>query len=77
MAKIPKYPRTLYKSPGTQKFVTKGVHYTYDSLVVNDDNEFDTALDMGYIDSFSDAIFHKPKFEKGLEEKDDALREGF
>lgn len=74
MAKTPKYPRTLYKSPGTQKLVSNRVVYTYDSLVVNDENEQDTAEGMGYIDSFNDAIFH-PK--KKVEETDDALREGF
>jgi len=60
MAKV-KYPRTLYKSPGTQKLVSNKVEYTYDSLVVNNEKEQDAGEDMGYIDSFEDAILHMPK----------------
>lgn len=60
-----KYPRTLYKADpnGTQRLTTGGVSYYYDSLVVNNEAEQDTAEDMGYIDSFHDALFHKPSVE--------------
>lgn len=76
-----KYPRTLYKSPGTQVLVSAKVKYTYDSLVVNNEKEQDTALDMGYIDSFEDAILHMPskvkpkvaKDEKALQEEEEGF----
>jgi hypothetical protein len=73
--KNPKYPRTLYKSPGTQVLVSKRVRYTYDSLIVNNETEQDAAEEMGYIDSFHDAIFppEKPKAKK----VEDGLQEGF
>lgn len=72
--KSSKYPRTLYKSPGTQTLVSNRVKYTYDSLIVNDEKEQETAEEMGYIDSFYDAIFPPvkptpaPRVKKGAED---------
>ena len=62
-----KYPRTLYKGhdAGTQKFVTNRTAYFYDSLLVNNEEEQKAAEEMGYVDSFHNALFGEvPKREK-------------
>jgi hypothetical protein len=59
MAKL-KFPRTLYKRDenGTQDFTNaKHRHIMYDSVIVHNEEEMDEAEDMGYIDSFHDALF--------------------
>lgn len=63
MAKTSKYPRTLYRSgpDGTRYLKTAGVTYYYDSVIVNDESEQDAAEEMGYIDSFKDALFDPPE----------------
>jgi hypothetical protein len=60
MAKGIKFPRSLYKSPGTRKLVSKRVTTTYDKLVVRNEKEYNAAMEMGYIDSFHDALFVAP-----------------
>lgn len=75
MAKSKRYPRTLYKRSNTGKmlFANKNHRIRYDTVIVEDDNEQQAAEDMGYIDGFSDALFHVNKNE----EQEDALPEEF
>lgn len=52
------YPRTLYKSPGSKKITIRGQRYTYDSVIVEDEEEALVAkTELGYIDGFADALF--------------------
>jgi hypothetical protein len=53
------FPRTLYRADedGTLEMVYKGVIHRYDSLLVNDMRELEAGEEMGYIDSYHDAIF--------------------
>lgn len=51
-----RYPRTLYKSGGTQTLVVRGVKYTYDSVIVyNEEEEAEAVKSLGYVDSFEEA----------------------
>ena len=54
-----KFPRTIYKGheDGTLYMVFKGVKHFYDELLVNDMEELEAGEEMGYIDSYHDAIF--------------------
>lgn len=66
-----KYPRTLYKKSETGKmsFTNKkhrGVRY--DTLIVESDEEKEEAINMGYVDSFEDALFYEPETEEQEEE---------
>lgn len=60
----PRYPRTLYKSPGNLKWAAKGIRKTYDSLIVDNEKEHAAAEELGYIDSFQDALFPPEEGEK-------------
>ena len=66
-----RFPRTIYKghADGTLYMVFKGVKHYYDELVVNDTVELEAGEEMGYIDSYHDAIFgiDEPKVDE-LEE---------
>lgn len=63
-----KFPRTLYRGDedgtGTQTFTSKKKSYKYSSLVVNNGEEYDEALLMGYLDSYHDAVFGIPEEKK-------------
>ena len=54
-----RFPRTIYKghADGTLYMVFKGIKHYYDELVVNDAVELEAGEEMGYIDSYHDAIF--------------------
>lgn len=42
-----------------------GVRYTYDSLIVNDENEYKMALgEMGYVEGFENALLGKKQKQK-------------
>jgi len=47
------FPRNVYKSPGDISF---NVSKSYSTILVNDEKEFDKAIDDGYSESFSDAL---------------------
>lgn len=49
-------PRNLYKSPGTLIY---SEFKTYDTVLVNNMEEYNKAIDDGFIDSFSDALNQK------------------
>lgn len=53
------FPRTLYKGheKGTLEMVFHGTIHRYDSLLVDDMEELEAGEEMGYIDSYHDAIF--------------------
>ena len=46
-------PRNLYKSPG---IITFNATKTYDTIVVENMEEYKAGIEAGYIDSFSDAL---------------------
>ena len=53
-----RFPRTLYRRDddnGFFKFKNDGIRY--DSLLVNDEEELEAGEEIGYIDSYHDAIF--------------------
>lgn len=70
MAKV-KFPRTVYRKSanGKYSFSNKQIRDArYDSLIVENQNEYDMALSdaesMGYVDSFHEAVFG-PMEEEG------------
>ena len=78
MAKSQRFPRTLYKKSenGKLSFTNKKHRdIRYDSLIVEDEKEQEAAEEMGYIDSFEDALFHADVREP--EVKKDALPNEF
>jgi len=61
MAKNQRYPRTLFKRSenGKRSFTNKtNRDMRYDELIVEDEKEQKAAEEMGYIDGFSDSLFH-------------------
>lgn len=61
------YPRNLYKSPGKIKWNSKK---TYDTVLVNSDEEYSKAVDNGFIDSFQEALFPPVDKELTVDEKE-------
>ncbi len=59
MSKGIQFPLFLYKGHenGTLEMVFHGKIYRYDSLLVNDMKELEAGEELGYIDSYHDAIF--------------------
>lgn len=68
-----KFPRTLYKKAdrdddtatkwGKWKTGSPKQGGAYHSLIVNNQKERDAALEMGYVDDFSQALFGEPEPE--------------
>lgn len=81
MAKSDKFPRTLYKKAdrddetakrwGKWKTGSPKQGGSYHRLVVVDQKEFDAALEMGYVDDFSEALFGEPEPVEELVDKED------
>lgn len=73
MAKSKEFPRYLYKKAdrdddsakkwGKWKTGSPKQGGAYHSLIVNNQEEFDAALEMGYVDSFEQALFGEPVAE--------------
>jgi hypothetical protein len=63
------FPRNLYKSPGSLQWGSKKQDKSYDTVLVENDSEYEEALEAGYLDSFNDALF--PKKESKKKEDDD------
>lgn len=74
MAKKIKFPRTLYKKAdrdddtaikwGKWKTGSPKQGGAYHSLVVDNQDELDTALEMGYLDDLEQAVYGEPVVEK-------------
>ena len=62
-----KYPRTLYKSGGPNKW---GKDKYYSSVDVNDEIEETAAKTTGYLDSFHDALFGKEGGKNASKERE-------
>ena len=65
-----RYPRTLYKKSenGAFTFTTRvkkvKTSVKYDTLIVeNAEEQKEAEMELGYIDNFQDALFHKPQAE--------------
>jgi hypothetical protein len=56
-----RFPRNLYKNGGALVWGKK--EYTYSTVLVENEKEFETAIKAGYLDNFSEAIFGKPDAE--------------
>lgn len=79
MAKKLKFPRTLYKSAdrddstakkwGKWKSGSPKQGGVYHALVVDNQEEFDTALEMGYVDNFEQALFGETEPEPIADEE--------
>lgn len=77
MATKKDFPRTLYRraEDGKYKFTSSGVAVRYDSLLVNNQKELETGVEMGYIDDFAEALYGDQ--EEGLDPMEEAGDEGF
>lgn len=65
------FPRNLYKSPGEIQWGSKDSEKSYDTVLVNDEDEYNKEIKLGYIDSFHEALFGKKKQVAKKPEEDD------
>ena len=56
------FPRNLYKNGGPLTWGKK--EYTYSTVLVENESEFKEAVEAGYLDNFSAAIFGKKEEER-------------
>ena len=80
MAKSKDFPRTLYKKAdrddstamrwGRWKTGSPKEGGSYHSLIVNDQTEMDTAIEMGYLDSFDQALFGEREIVEDLKDEE-------
>jgi len=66
------FPRTLYKKGGPKKW---GKGFAYSDILVKSQDEYDSAIEVGYIDDFNEALFCvKDDEEDEIIEEDDLTK---
>ena len=59
-----KLPRNLYKKGGAKKLYSGGKCYEYSTVIVTTEDEYEEAMEHGYLDDFSSIMLDAPKKEE-------------